>query len=216
MYVCKYFIWNTFNWRKGPPFTMRLCGSSLLQVMNGMFSWFQENKTKSCVPERSKRCLTLLFFAKLTTSTFSVNTSQQPFICTIIATLTLHVLCSLNYNAMTWVVPVLTSDLLINMWGAQRTVLFPHTCSWFCHPGFLLCNNYKRKLRYYWALSIYIGLNFILRNKRFDMWRTFFVCQRRLEWLCCTHLCTTHKSILGDIYFSFPVQLYIYQHTCVM
>lgn len=152
------------------------------------------------VHKRSMRCLTqdhkFSLQCKYLQPAFSLLLFLQPF----------HYMYSVLWTEImgwSWV-DVLNSDLLIILWGATRTAS-PHIV-WFCHHGFLLCNIHKRKLRNYWAFLR--SLLWAKKKRKFDMWWTSLPCQQHLEWLCCTHLCTTHISILGDIYFSFPKQLY--------
>lgn len=131
----------------------------------------------------------------------------------------LHYICPLLWTKTVW-----WSVSTPNKWWSpashvkqQKGQLSPHPPYFFimvsCYAISKKRENstpHKLHIRVFWGITRPSSVTYIERtvqNKRFDMWRTYFLCQR-LEWLCCTHLCTTHTWASWEIY------IFVFQYCC--
>lgn len=215
--VCRSFTWNMLS-RESDPSCM-MTGFSLYPVTDSTFSWIKEN-TPSLWP--SKRCLTQLSVDH--NDSLHVNTFYHPFLspsheCPDTTT-------ALPFWTKTawWSVYIPqdkgrspASSVRSKSGGPLPTPYFVIMVSCYAISREILplTNSISGCLRVLPGLPPPPPLHTL--NKRFDKWRTSFLCQQRLEWLCCTCLCTTHTWASWEIYiFVFPILLYIYWHSCVM
>lgn len=127
-----------------------------------------------------------------------INTSNRPFPNAIILFTTSAPLSWTQCNKLCRLL-VIKDDLLIPMWGERGNALIPTVfvimVSCYAISGEKIQPPTNS---IFWCLEVLLGPpllhtpNLTVQNKRFDMWRTSFLCQQCLELLCCTRLCTTH------------------------
>lgn len=140
----------------------------------------------------------------------------------------LHYICPLLWTKTVW-----WSVSTPNKWWSpashvkqQKGQLSPPP-SLFLHHGFLLCNIQKERkfnppqtpyqgvLRYYQALLRYLHWTYCAEQEIWYVKDLFSVPTSGMTVLY-SSVYDPHMSILGDIYFCFPILLYIYWHNCVM
>lgn len=178
-------------------------------------------KSLICVPDSSLRDSWPCFLCKVDNiDSLLANTSSQPY--SLPSSWPLHFFPFLYTKTVWWSVQAPNKSWSpASHMRSKKDSSFPLLIllSWFLamqYPNRENSTPYKLHIRVFWGITRPSSVTYIelsVWNKRFDMWRTSFLCQR-LEWQLSVY--NPHMSILGDIYFCFPILLYIYWHSCVM